>query len=209
MKSPTQTLHFRYTHNAAPCESAGCGARRFGVANYCLSHLRARQAHGHPLGRAIRKCDYASERNRIARLLEEQPEYPGVRAALDWLQSLLTRASYGSGAIARDEFRRLAAAGVKPRSLLIEMAAVWAFAREYPNRLPDDARLSFALAAAVLKLAPRIVKTGGTERRYHTAGRAVRAELGEALRSRLAPLLFNLATEAERSAHGTPVAFPT
>ena len=91
MKSPTQTIQYRSANNTRPCEVSGCAERRFGVSNFCLSHYRAKRAHGHPLGARIWPRDYAQERAEVARILREQCHYFDGHCGYRIAQQLIER----------------------------------------------------------------------------------------------------------------------
>jgi hypothetical protein len=98
---------------------------------------------------------------------------------------------------------RLYGHGVAGARLLEELAAVWAFG--HWTRLPDDTRLTFALANAAFALAPRESRrqykspSGRTERVYPRIPRADRQAAGEAIRSTLGLLLYHIAMSIDKA----------
>jgi hypothetical protein len=93
--------------------------------------------------------------------------------------------------------QRLAAAGVKPLSILTESCALFLLSRWDPRKLPDDARLDFALGIRVLTLIPREKRYGslkGKPRYFsRSIGKVARREVGRRVRLNLAALLCNVA----------------
>jgi hypothetical protein len=200
MDQITQSIEYRCQQNRArPCSVDGCGESRYGTSLYCLAHMRATRAHGHPKGVAIFPKQYVAERAEAAGVIGRNPSHPGIVTALSWLKEWLE----GQRGAAQ-EAARLADHGVEPRRVLEECAAVWMLSHRRPGQLPDDARLTFALSRAVLHLAPRRVRKiyqygSRTARRYQSASREARRELGEAIRRTLGVLLQQISMEPERA----------
>ena len=149
---------------------------------------------------------YERERRDVTLFLREHQEHPGIQAALAWIGGWLRASSL------RDldqpgqlHAARLDAHGVTPLAILTECGAVWLYSTRNPRTLPDDARLTFAMAYAVLRLAPHDVRrvyhsARSTTVRYATSTHAVRTAVGDHLRRTLALLLYRIAeTIAARS----------
>jgi hypothetical protein len=196
----------RIDANRQPCDVPRCPHARHGASRYCGGHKRRNAQHGHPEGRRIFPKEYRIERRTVAAILSEHANHEGVKVAREWLDAWLERAAAGDkNATAPAEFSRLAAAGVTGERILEECASVWMFSVRYPRTLPDDARLTFALATAVLHLAPRYLRktyhyASYRDRRYFTASKEDRHAIGKAIRDTLGPLLWNIATHPERTA---------
>lgn len=104
--------------------------------------------------------------------------------------------------VARTELARLAADGVTPRDILDRLCAVWLFFRRNPFVLPDDARLTDALSASTLTLAPFSRKQAckGGER-VEVSRRILgphRRDLGVTIRESIGPPLHNVADRLDR-----------
>jgi hypothetical protein len=166
-------------------------------------HDEARRRYGHPLGRRHYRKHYAPERRAVDALFRAFPDHPDVRTACEWIAGWLRAAALG------DKSRpgyvhvaRLARYDVQPLDVLAEVCAVWLFAMRNPRTLPDDERTTFALAVAMLFLAPRertatYSYAKGERRVYKDAGHTDRAAIGNALRLTLAPLLVNVVRAIE------------
>ena len=184
-----------------PCMVRGCTRRRHQIGLHCHAHSRARNQHGHPLGRRIRPSEYATERKEVSTFLDQHQDHAGVQVALSFLQQWLDEARRDAAAEvpARSHLVRLSVSGVTPQDILREAAAVWLFSTRQSRTLPDDERLTYALGLAVLHLAPfaqgsRWVPGRGPTKAYRPPNGTARREAGEHLRNSLGPLLFNIAT---------------
>ncbi|MHB8495565.1 MAG: hypothetical protein ACYC9Z_04250 [Casimicrobiaceae bacterium] len=159
--------------------------------------------YGDPEGRKVFPKDYASERREVAGLFRAFPEHPGVLDACKWLRGWL------DASIAGDKSQpgylhiaRLDRWNITPLAILSEVCAVWLYAMRHPHTLPDDQRLTFALAGQALLLAPRdYVKSyhykSGESRQYREARYEARKAIGDHLRLTLARLLVNVAHTCE------------
>jgi hypothetical protein len=104
------------------------------------------------------------------------------------------------------ELWRLQRDSVKPREALEAIIGVWLMSYYDPRTLPDDERLTYALANAVLRLAPLYSQKRWTRRGMHVTTQAPGALavglLGRRLRDALAPFFVNVvqALEAEYQA---------
>src|SRR5262249_14795232 len=138
------------------CSVPYCADTRHGASTYCPRHRKANRMYGHPLGRRILTRDYAPEARKIAALLKAHPDHPGTARALAWVEAWLARAKAGDTTTPGfAQVARITAHGVTALQVLHACAAVWAYAQRNPRALPDDERLTFALASAVFLLAPR------------------------------------------------------
>lgn len=196
MSARYRLISYAKADNAGrPCKVPGCGRARHGVGGYCGSHGSTFYDHGHPQGRAITRAEYAEHCGAVARLLERNAEHPGVLAALAFLDDWKAKGAEGvPGTVALRSAHWMSAHGVSSLAILTEAGGLWLFASDNPRALPDDARLTYALAHVVMRLAPReatgVCPSGrATFRRF---GGNAKRELGDFLREALCPLFCNL-----------------
>ncbi|WP_289298269.1 hypothetical protein [uncultured Reyranella sp.] len=146
------------THMA--CHVAGCGQLRTRRGRYCRPHARRLNAFGNPNGRHLRKeavSDYVAQARRI---LLANIEHEGVSLAIKELQGVLTdaseRATNGLALTRTDQhWSRLAAHNVAPLDILSVAAGVILYDRADPRFFARNNSYVFAIARAVLGLAPR------------------------------------------------------
>lgn len=188
-----KTLQTRSRENCAPCALPGCFNHRHGVSPYCQPHMRAVSAHGHPKGRNIPRHRYAREMRDVREVFRKHATHPALCASLEWAARWLES---GDATGPGRELTRLAMT-VTPREVIEEAAALWLASRRAPAWLPDDARLTFALASCVLRLAPCECMARG---RYTRATRTTRQVIGEQIRSALGVFMHHVADEADRMA---------
>jgi hypothetical protein len=188
-----------------PCAVSGCrrATNTGGLAKVCNHHQKKRRQWGHPLGKKIPAKAYATERKAVAALLDAYPDHQGVKVALDWIANWLQQSAHGDrtqpGYV---ELARLHRYSVSPRDLLIWTAGVWLYSTRNPRALPDDSRLTFALAVAILRLAPldqtkEYVYRSGVSTKYRQANRATREAIGNHLRLKLHPLYVQIVQGVE------------
>jgi len=158
--------------------------------------MAALNRYGHPLGKPLRSTEVAPYRRQVASLYARFPSHPGLLAGETILSDLLRLAQSDlRDRDFADHALRLSVSGVTPRELLERVGAVFLLARDDPRQLPDDARLDFALARAVLYARP--LRRLQTRKGYSVSVRPTATtcrKLGQFLRSRLA-MLFHLAGE--------------
>jgi hypothetical protein len=182
-----------------PCRVPRCGRPRLGAHHYCQNHVRAWRRYGHPEGVRTYPRDYATYRTKVRALLAQCPDHVGALAATAWLAAWIERAARGEPVAAHTQLARLHEQEVCAERVLEELAAVWTLATVRPRNLPDDERLTFALANAMFYLAPRAPlcvyrsASGGAIRRYSPIPRADREAAGKTIREGIGRLLANLA----------------
>ena len=134
-------------------------------------------------------------------LFKANAEHPGLIAARVWIQQWLTSSLHGDdsqpGAL---HVARLARKGVTGDDVLHELCSVWLYITLHQR--PDDERATFALAVAMLALAPRDFVRGytypsGEHRYYRDASHRDRQAIGDHLRLRLAPLFVRIVVAIE------------
>lgn len=188
----------RIVNASKRCNAQGCfHNRRKGVTGYCQPHERARNLYGHPLGKFIRPRDYSAEKAEVTDFVEKYQEHPSITVTMKWLKGWLEDAQKGKAMQAAREIYRLADYGVTANDILIETAAIWLYATRFPNRLPDDERLTYALGIGMLSLAPlynTYQYTNGVEKKRskRVPGKA-RKLIGRQLRSELSILYMRIA----------------
>lgn len=178
------------------CDIQRCERRRHGLTRLCAMHRSRRRRFGHAEARMILPRDYMQERREVAALFKANPEHAGLLSALAFIREWLDASAQGDkqqpgfAHVARLDRR-----GVTPMIILLEVSAVWLHVDRYQK--PDDVRLDFSLALAMLRLAPRDFVRGyqypsGERRYYRDAGHGDRAAIGDYLRSSLAPLFVRV-----------------
>ena len=204
--------HIQRNHGQ-PCGAEGCKGTREGGSRHCDRHKMRRRKYGHELGRKILKRDYAGERKWVAGLFASNPEHTGVANAVAWVGRWMDAASNGDKAQpGYVHIARLHRHDVAPLTALIELAAVWLHI--YLRRLPDDQRATFALAIALLGLAPKdqahaYQRQNGVQITYRDAAFNDRKDVGDYIRLHLVPLFvtitrtFEQQQEAERDAQAS------
>ncbi len=191
--------------NRAKCDVPYCANERLGAGRYCQPHAKAFRRYGHPQSRALLPREYAEARKQIAATLKEYARHEAVQIACAWLDTWLRAAAAGEDVPAAHQIARVHAKGIDGRRVLEELAAVWRYTQCRPRPLPDDVRLTFQLANAALRLAPRELKktyiyNGQVTRRYVSISRADREAAGKFIRGKLAVLLHHIATAPEQAA---------
>jgi hypothetical protein len=182
-------------NEALPCDVEGCGRRRNRLSRWCGSHRNRAGRSGHPLQRTILPYQWRTEKIDVRELLTANPTHRGLLLAekflADWLANRGRFAVVTKAHPVREALRRH---GATPRDVVIAASAIWLFAERYPTVLPDDERLTHAMARAVIGLMPaerRRTPRGNVEHRR--PGTAARREIGEVLRGELGVLFQNIA----------------
>jgi hypothetical protein len=181
-----------------PCKVVGCKRPRdpLRAASFCPHHGYRRRCYGHELGRKIPRRDYRETRKWVAELFASNPEHQGVVNATAWIKGWMDKAMAGDKSVpAYVHVARLHRHDVAPLAVLIAVCSVWLHI--HLRRLPDDERATFALAVAMLGLAPRDVAKSytyhyGPESRYREYGANDRKAVGDHIRLHLGPLFVNL-----------------
>ena len=182
--------------NRGPCSVARCTRMREGLGRYCKGHRDARRRYGHPEGRRVCRKEFVQERLDVARLFKGNPEHEGVANAGIWLQAWIDAAGHGDRTVPGHlDLSRLYRHGVGATDALIELCALWLYFER--RRLPDDERLTVALARGLMYLAPRdALKTYACRNRksqfYRKPTREALADIGNHARLHLALLFVNV-----------------
>lgn len=142
-------------------------------------------------GEPMRGCRVAS----IEILFSRNVGHAGTAEAVALLDDWKAKGAEGTpGTPAPYSAHWLAVHAVDSVAILIELAALWFWAADNPRSLPDDRRLSSALAHVTMRLAPverRTSVRSGATRSIHWGGPAKR-ELGMFLRDTFAPFFVNV-----------------
>jgi hypothetical protein len=183
------------------------------VSAYCANHARKLAYYGHVEGRLIAKNAYASYVKLARKLLKKLDGHPALTAAVETMTALLVPGEeptapkplkFNARWLLWRELRRLD--GVQPRDALATVLGVWLLSFHHPRILPDDVRLTYALAQAVLRMRPLAVATSHYDYETDTVDNRHRpipglacGLLGRRIRTELAPFLGNVtaALEAE------------
>lgn len=155
------------------------------------------------------------ELKEIRAFFKEYHDHPAIVSATQWFDNWLIAASNKETTVGSYIFGRLHAQSISPLDILKEVAAVWLYAHKYPNFLPDDQRLTFALARNAGRLATferRAYGASGTKSIRHPPAREAR-EMGEHIRQSLARFFVHLvmaldANEAAAKAFKESLATP-
>jgi len=158
------------------------------MSRFCSKHLKAITVHGHTSGRAIRAHELRPYRRLAADLLKTYRDRQDTSAALRWLQKMLDVLPEDEAGV---ELARLKSAGVTPEEMFCAALSIWAFHRDRPRSLPDDARLTFALGRAIVRLRKRrrvFARTSLRMQSFYVSPKAFRY-IGLRIREAL-PVLF-------------------
>jgi hypothetical protein len=145
--------------------------------------------HG-PGGRPLTSANWKAEKAEVQAFIQINRSHPGIKLATEWLDTCLKRASARDDTqFASRELLRLWEHGVTAEAVLAECAAVWLW-WERSGRRASDPCLTYAVAHAVLRLAPRRQsRTASGRVTYPGASYGAIETLGKALRGSLYPLL--------------------
>lgn len=137
-----------------------CGRPRLRRGRYCRHHARRLNQYGSVTGRPIPKASLLHFATKAARVLQANSDHDGVRLATRELSTLLdeAHASVRAGEpVDRQtkEYSRLASYAVTPLHILAMVTAVGLFDSDDPRWLRDGKAYRFAVARAVINLAPR------------------------------------------------------
>ncbi|WP_428661385.1 hypothetical protein [Reyranella sp.] len=137
------------------CAATACSRSRAKRGRYCKSHSKKLNKYGHPLGRPIpRNWLFHFAAQAMPVIVAHSTDHPGIKLALGELQSLLGAPHVLLGSRAGDHIARIAATAIEPRYVLAMVASVALFDRDQPRFLRDAKAYRFAIARAVLSLAP-------------------------------------------------------
>lgn len=203
MSSPSNAIEPAIQRNQqSRCKAPGCSVPRWRVSGYCRTHGSNFQRLGHPHGTVIRPKDYSVEFATVSSFIDQHESAPQIQAALRWVDSWLNAAHLGDTSIpAYRQLQRLHDHGVTATAVLKASAALFLYSSRFPNRLPSDDRLTFAMSLAVLAMAPREKRQSPSKPSVLNIVRhpaAVRRGIGTRLRSNLHVLFTNMTDAINR-----------
>jgi len=197
-----------------PCSVNGCTRRRKMVSAYCPTHGRHVALFGHHAGRYIRKQEYASYVNLARRLFRrlDASGHPALGAALSVVAALTLLGEQPRAPkplrlnprwLLWRELQRLE--DVEPKVALAAVVGTYLYSYHQPRQLPDDQRLTYALAHAVFRLRPLAItrsyynhETGTVENTHRPPSGLACGLLGSRLRNALAPFFVSLTEYVEQ-----------
>lgn len=150
------------------CDAPGCTSKRHNISRYCNTHSKRFYAWGHPLGTALRKRDYAVEREEVKNIIELNMEgHEGIQYSLDFIQKTLELAQQGSPSVpCPDLLARLYQGEVSPVDVLAEVASLFLLLEQHGNHLIKDERhLVYTMGNKVIRLGGNYKARKGTEHR--------------------------------------------
>jgi hypothetical protein len=190
----------RASNEAFPCRHPSCHRSRASLSPYCRPHFERTKHLGHPDAVAYRSGLWAPHRAEVERLLESNPDHPGLLQVINFVDRLLTQAAGNVYAFkGADELCRLLGHGVTARQIVVEACAHWLWTSDMPKAFPSDTAADFALARAVFALAPRPRRPCGVQRGGRWSSSYARKPnsaslrfIGQHLRKSLAAFLVNV-----------------
>ncbi len=179
------------------CRVPGCNAFAFRIGNFCAKHHDRARKYGDPTmsRKLMERRHYKKERVEVRAFLRRHASHVAVQAGLSWIATWL-HSGDATGDLVGQHISRLRAAGVAPLDILIEVASMFLYTQRYPF-VEDGTALTFAMASAVLHLAPLKTSPSWKSPKGVSWKRATGLSLrtvGETLRAALAPLLLNIST---------------
>lgn len=186
------------------CSHPSCGKPRRGLSKYCVTHEGKQQRYGHPAARYVYPRQYACEAEEVKAFIERHIEHKGIQAAISWFDGWISDSTLGKPVPGGKSLRTLNDHGVEGKRCLETVIALWLFAYRRPGTIPHDVRLDFALALALLRLAPEEKKVSlrsGEAKEYgkHIGYRA-RKEVGVHIKQTLYVLAKNMVEGINREA---------
>lgn len=187
------------------CAVSNCGKPRKCLSRYCSAHTWRSQRWGHPSGVPFSPLtNYASELTEVTAFIQQHRNHEGVSSAVKWFGEWLADAAISKAVPGQGHLRRLSHHAVEPLKMLCEAAALFLYSCRNPHRLPDDARLSFAIAHNVLSLAPKDCRMGLVRGRVRTVYKPIAAtvkrEVGQHIRNVLSLLFLNIVDALQQRA---------
>lgn len=174
-----------------PCDVPGCTSKRHRVAKYCYKHWLAYRRWGDPEAKAIHHREYKTQIDEVARLLDANPEHKGVQLGITFIERWIDSAvTMGAGPCPERvaKFQGV----ISPRTLLVELAAVWVYTKDHPEKVKHDTHLRHILGNRILTYGSRVrelwephgssvARVKGKEARE--AGRVILVHIGELLKT--------------------------
>lgn len=204
-KSRSIGIYDRRSQNQTKnCEHPSCSQPRRGLSRYCTRHEGKQQRYGHPDGRYVYPREYACEAVEVKAFIDRHIDHKGIQAAIEWFDGWISDSTLGKPVPGGNSLRRLNDNGVIGRRCLEAVIALWLFAYRRPGTIPHDARLDFALALSVLRLAPeeKMVywKNGEAKQHGKHIGFRARRDAGVYIRETLYILAKNMVEAINKEA---------
>lgn len=189
---------------ARPCNAPGCCHLRVYLEAYCRKHYRPAERHGHPNASGIQRRAWTPYRTALQALwaLPANAHHDGLVHWTTWAEGLLKKAALDPSRLSRfsgaaPELIRLAEAGITGRLILESAVAFGVFTVRNGGRFPSLRAQDFAMARAVLQLAPLPRSASGWTKDLR---RGALVWLGRTLREELASLVAMTADALEKQA---------
>jgi hypothetical protein len=148
--------------------------------------------------------EYACEAEEVRAFIDRHIDHKGVQAAITWLDGWISDSTVGKPVPGGNSLRRLNDHGVTGRRCLEAVISLWLYAYRRPGTIPHDVRLDFALALAVLRLAPEEKKVhwinGAMKQHGKHIGFRARKDVGVYIRQTLYILAKNMVEAINREA---------
>jgi len=129
--------------------------------------------------------------------------HPALNSGVYFFQSWMTKAAAGDASVGLKTMGKLYREGVSAQECLEEVVAIWVYAMRKPMAIPDDLRLTYALARNLIRMGKFNSKTssGGNNYTQSPNPNELKA-VGEYLRHSLARFVLNVnhALKAEHEA---------
>lgn len=136
--------------------------------------------------------EYAQEKKMVEIFFKDHADHPAVKAAetfiAQWLKAVAMKDAPAGNAV----FARLHHCCIEPRAILTEIMATWLYSSRNEHALPDDQRLTMALARNAARLA------GWNRKQYGKESASVRPKsadvrlAGDRIRAVLASFYINM-----------------
>jgi hypothetical protein len=186
----------RRQNEGKTCAHPSCSKPRRGLSRYCVTHEGKQQRYGHPDATYVHPRLYSCEAEEVKSFVERNLEHPAITTAIAWFDKWISDSTLGKRVPGGNSLRRLNDHGVTGRKCLEAIMSLWLFAYRRPGVIPHDARLDFALALSVLRLAPEEKKTSwksGEAKQYGKhIGNRIRRDVGITIRRTLYMLAKNM-----------------
>jgi hypothetical protein len=161
-------------------------------------HRNRRKRYGHAEAKAVAPHLYKIEEREVVAFVAKHHQHEGLRYGIELLDRWLVDGNAGRKVPAARHARRLFLAGITGKRIVETCAALWLYSDRNPRTLPDDVRLDYAMAVAVLHLAPTRTNWRDENGKYREMRFAVpsateRKELASFLRRTFGPLFGNIA----------------
>jgi len=186
-----------------PCSTDGCNNRRAYTYARCWACVSKLRRNGTAEGGYIHDSKFKPWRKHAALILDQFADSPQIQAAVEAADVLLREPeTFTAQAASRTlwqknvpipamnwrrvghHIRRVVADGLTGRELLDRIAGVWLFSYHDRKALPDNDRLSHALAETILGSRPYRKRISLSKKSPKRPGRPVMLGLGVAIRKR-------------------------